>query len=191
MNENSSIDLSRIKERSVFRSFVDRHEERVRNTCFRFLNDREDAEEVAQDVFVEVYRSVDRFRGESDIATWVYRIAVTRSIDFLRKKKRHKRFGLVKKMLGLAEVENELAAPEHNNPDRALELKQRNEVLRQAVDSLPENQRTAIILIKYEEYSYKEVSEIMGLSVPSIEALVHRAKENLQKKLSLHYEQVS
>lgn len=82
----TAIDLSRIKERSVFRSFVDRHEERVRNTCFRFLNDREDAEEVAQDVFVEVYRSVDRFRGESDIATWVYRIAVTRSIDFLVQK---------------------------------------------------------------------------------------------------------
>ncbi|MCE5271734.1 RNA polymerase sigma factor [bacterium] len=174
----------------AFRDFIERHQERVRNICYRFLDSVEDAEEIAQDVFVEVYRSLERFRGDSSLSTWVYRIAVTKSIDSLRKRRRIKRFGTIKMMLGLAEVENQVAAPDNCNPERALEDKQRREILQQALDSLPENQRVAITLIKYEDLSYKDVATVMGLSVPAVEALVHRAKLGLQRNLTRGFEKI-
>jgi len=174
----------------AFRDFIERHQERVRNICYRFLESVEDAEEIAQDVFVEVYRSLERFRGDSSLSTWVYRIAVTKSIDCLRKRRRIKRFGAIKMMLGLAEVENQVAAPDDCNPERVLEEKERRAILAQALDSLPESQRVAITLIKYEELSYKEVAEVMGLSVSSVEALVHRAKLGLQSRLTRTFEKV-
>ncbi|MDP6042001.1 MAG: sigma-70 family RNA polymerase sigma factor, partial [Candidatus Latescibacteria bacterium] len=96
---------------SDFNALVDQYQERILNLCYRFVNHREDAEDVAQDVFVEIYRSIGNFRGDSKLATWIHSIAVRKSLDFIRKKKRKKRFGQVKRFLGLDEAENELFAP--------------------------------------------------------------------------------
>ena len=71
-----------------FRILVNEHQRKVLNTCYRFLNNKEDAEDLTQEVFLEVYKSISSFRGESKISTWIYRIAVTKSLDFIRKKKR-------------------------------------------------------------------------------------------------------
>ena len=75
-----------------FKSLVEIHQEKVRNTCFRFVKNSEDADDVAQEVFIQVYESLDKFRNEAEISTWIFRIAVNKSLDFLRRKKRKKRF---------------------------------------------------------------------------------------------------
>lgn len=91
-----------------FRTLVETHQEYVRNTCYRFLNNREDAENVAQEVFIQVHDSMKDFRNEAQISTWVYRIAVNKSLDFIRKKKRKKRFGQVVSLFGFSHDEESL-----------------------------------------------------------------------------------
>ncbi len=167
---------------------VEEHQERVLNTCYRFVHRREDAEDLTQEVFLEVYRSLDKFHGDAKFSTWIYRIAVTKSIDFLRKQKRKKRFAEAKRVFGLKnEPLPELPANEKSRPDEILQEQERQEILRKAVNSLPENQKTAIILSKYEGFKQKEIAEIMDSTVPAVESLVHRGMNNLSSYLNKTY----
>ena len=174
---------------SDFEALVNQHQERILNLCYRFVNNREDAEDVSQDVFVEVYRSLKGFRGDAKLATWIHKIAVNKSLDFVRKKKRKRRFGLVKRFLGLDEAENELPAPQSLQPEAVFETREQATILRQAVESLSEKQRTVVILNKYEELSYAEVAEVMGTTVSAVDALLQRGMKNLRKKLYTYYQE--
>ena len=182
--------LENLKKRDFksFRILIDEHQKKVLNTCFRFVNNREDAEDLAQEVFVEVYKSIHSFRGESKISTWIYRIAVTKSLDFIRKKKRKKRFSIIKKVFSDDTLADEIALNKNLYPDTHIEEMERIRILNNALESLPENQRTAFTLSKYDEMSYKEIAEILNTTIPSVESLIHRAKNNLKKKLHKYYE---
>lgn len=160
----------------------------VLNTCYRFVLNREDAEDIAQEVFLEAYRSLDSFRQESKLSTWLYRIAVTKSLDHLRKKKRKKRFSSLKRVMGFNDPAEELALPSSiETPAEVLSGSERTEILQSALDSLPDNQKTAFLLSKYDGYSNQEIADVMQTTVSAVESLVHRAKKNLQKKLEKHY----
>jgi RNA polymerase sigma-70 factor, ECF subfamily len=180
--------LKQGRRKGTFRKFVDHYRQQVVNTCFGLLHNAEDAEDVAQDVFIEVFRSMHKFKGQSKISTWLYRIAVTRSLNFIRNNKKHSWFksfdGEVKSKL---EALAQLKSDDNDNPEYTIENRQRAVVLHEAIDALPKNQRVAFTLNKYDDMSYKEVSEVMNLSVSSVESLIHRAKINLQKKLYMCY----
>jgi len=173
---------------SSFKELVDLQHEKVLNTCFRFVNNREEAEDLAQDVFVEVYNSINSFRGDAKLSSWIYRIAVNKSLDFIRKKKRKKRFAFVLSLAGFGDEEKELQIHAPANPHTDLEQMERTQILNKAIDSLPENQKVAITLSKYEGFSNKEIAEIMGTSISAVDSLIHRAKNNLQKKLYKYFE---
>lgn len=160
------------------------------NLCYRFVHNREDAEDVTQEVFVQVYCSLENFRGDAKISTWIYRIAVSKSLDFLRRKKRKKRFGIIQRLFDEDATDQEFPLPVFDNPHTELEQKDRARILKWAVNSLPENQRIAISLNKYEGFSYQEVAEIMETSLSSVESLLFRAKKNLEKKLQKYYDDV-
>ena len=171
-----------------FSTIVAEHQDMVLNTCYRFVLNREDAEDIAQEVFLEAYRSLDSFRQESKLSTWLYRIAVTKSLDHLRKKKRKKRFSSLKRVMGFNDPAEELALPSSiETPAEALSGSERTEILQSALDSLPDNQKTAFLLSKYDGYSNQEIADVMQTTVSAVESLVHRAKKNLQKKLEKHY----
>jgi RNA polymerase sigma-70 factor (ECF subfamily) len=170
-----------------FRSIVAEHQEMVINTCYRFVFNHEDAEDLAQDVFVEVFRSLEQFREEAKLSTWIYRIAVTKSLDHLRRLKRKKRFSSLKRMIGLADPSEEIAAPANDNPAEALADNERAAILQDALNSLPENQKTAFLLSKQEGYSNQEIADILKTSISAVESLVHRAKKNLHDKLYKYY----
>ncbi|MFV0605387.1 MAG: RNA polymerase sigma factor [Niabella sp.] len=174
-------DLKKGKE-TAFKSIVDNYQNMVYNTCLSIVKNEEDAEDLAQEVFVQVYQSIQSFKGESKLSTWIYRIATTKSLDHERKKKRKKRFGFVKSIFG---DENEVVInpPDFHHPGVALDQKENAAKLFRAIDKLPENQKIAFILNKTEGLSYQEVSEVMNVSVSSIESLLHRAKNNLRKIL--------
>ncbi len=160
----------------------------VINTCYRFVLNREDAEDIAQEVFLEVYRSLDSFRHESKLSTWLYRIAVTKSLDHLRKKKRKKRFSSLKRVIGFNDPAEELPLPSNlATPDEVVSENERKQILQNALDSLPDNQKTAFLLSKYDGYSNQEIADIMKTSLSAVESLVHRAKKNLQKQLEKHF----
>lgn len=172
-----------------FQSIVENLQEKVRNTCFRYVNNVEDADDIAQEVFIQVYESMNDFREEAQISTWVYRIAVNKSLDFLRSKKRKKRFGQITSLFNsFGENEEIIEIPSYGTPQKELEDKERKEILDWAISKLPDNQKTALILSKFEGFSNKEITDIMDLSLSAVEALMHRAKKGLQKQLKNYFE---
>jgi len=188
MTEQTLIQRLKNEEPGAFKELVELYQHRVINTCYRFLFNREDAEDTAQEVFIDVYNAVKNFNQEAQLSTWIYRIAVNRSIDSIRKKKRKKRFAPIKSLLGLEEEGKEIAAPDHWNPEKDLETSERMLILMTAVETLPENQRAVFTLSKCDGVGNKEIAAVMNLSLSSVEALMHRAKKKLRKQLFHYFE---
>ena len=188
MSEENLINNIKNKDLKSFKILVDEHQKKVLNTCNRFVNNKEDAEDLTQEVFIEVYRSISGFRGDSKLSTWIYRIAVTKSLDFIRRKKRKKRFGIMRNVFSGEPLNEELKTSENLNPGAQAENQDRIRILNEALKSLPENQRVAFTLSKYDEMSYQEISEILETTISAVESLIHRAKNNLKKKLYDYYE---
>lgn len=184
--EAEIIERLRAGDAQAFAWLVAEYQNRVLNTCYRFLHDREEAEDVAQEVFLEVHRSVGSFRGEAKLSTWIYRIAVTRSLNVIRRRGRKKRLAVVKALLGLGGAE-EPRAPESADPARELEQRERLHLLEEAIRRLPEKQGVAFTLSQCEDLASRQVAEVMGLSLAAVDALVHRAKAGLRRQLSGHF----
>ncbi len=186
MDERILVDQLKKGDESAFRAIVEEWQKMVFNTALGIVQNAEDAEDITQEVFVQVYQSISSFKGDSKFSTWLYRIAITKSLDHERKKKRKKRFGFVKSIFG---EENEVTVnpPDFHHPGVVLDNKENASVLFKAIGELPENQRIAFTLNKVEGLSYQEVSDIMQTTVSSVESLMHRAKNNLRKKLEDYY----
>ena len=187
MQEQALIQALKAGESTAFGKIVAQFQDHIVNTCFGFVNNSEDAEDLAQEVFIEVYRSIGNFRGGAKLSTWLYRIAVTKSLDFLRKKKAQKRIQFVKSLFGIDDEERQIADHKIVHPHLQLEQQERLNVLHQAVSQLADNQRIAFTLNKFEDLSYKEIAVVMDISLSSVESLIHRAKKNLKKKLRVYY----
>ncbi|SMO78705.1 RNA polymerase sigma factor [Gracilimonas mengyeensis] len=175
---------------AAFKTLVNDYKDRVYNTCLGFLKNPHDAEDVAQEVFIQVYDSIGDFREEAELSTWIYRIAVTKSLELQRYRKRKKRSGFFQALNAMFNEPDE-AEDESGfmHPGLALENKERGKVLFREIDKLTEKQRVAFTLHKVEGLSYKEVAKVMELKLPAVESLIHRAKQNLQKGLASYYQQ--
>lgn len=158
----------------------------VYNTALGIVQSAEDAEDISQEVFVQVYESIHTFKGEAKFSTWLYKITVTKTMDHLRRKKRKKRFAFIQSIFG-AHDEIVHEPPDFHHPGVALDKKETAAELFKAIQQLPENQKIAFTLNKLEGLNYQQVSEIMNTTVPSIESLLHRAKNNLKKLLEIYY----
>jgi RNA polymerase sigma-70 factor (ECF subfamily) len=185
MNEREVIEQLKLGSEPAFKMLVETYRKLVVNTCFGLVHNTEDAEDIAQDVFIEVFRSIKNFRADAKLSTWLYRIAVNRSLNHIRDNKQRKWFQSFDDVV--KEKNAQLQHQASENPATDLENRQRANILHEAIGSLPENQRTAFTLNKYEDLSYKEISEVMEMSVSSVESLIHRAKLSLQKKLYTCY----
>jgi RNA polymerase sigma factor (sigma-70 family) len=161
----------------------------VFNVALSYCPTTEDAEEITQDVFVEVYRSMGSFKGEASVKTWIYRIAVNKSLDFLRYKNRKKRFAFISSLTRDESGRASIDPPDFNHPGIKLENKEKAQQLNRALQQLPENQRTAFVLLKIEGLSQQETAEVMQTGVKAVESLYQRAKANLKKSLSDYYDE--
>lgn len=188
MQESELIQQLKLGSHDAFRDLVGKYKDRVYNTCLGFLRNPQDAEDMAQEVFMKVYESIGDFREDSALSTWIYRIAVTKSLELIRKRKRKKRFGFFQALLNADDDPNDTADTAFfPHPGIAVENKERAEILMRAIEGLPEQQRIAFTLHKLEELSYKEIAGVMDSSLSAIESLMHRAKKNLQKELFDYY----
>ena len=187
MGEELLISGLRNGDSSAYNELVKQFADKVFNTSVSILQNTEDAEDITQEVFIEVFRSIHNFKGESKLSTWIYRITVVKALEFLRKKKRKKRFAIVQSLFGMESVLPETDMPHFYHPGVQLENKERSAILFVAIDQLAENQKTAFVLHKIEGLSYAEVAEVMKTSVSSVESLLFRAKQNLQKLLGDYY----
>ncbi|MEO8962450.1 MAG: RNA polymerase sigma factor [Ginsengibacter sp.] len=185
MDERELIILLKKKDRGAFKTIVDTWQGLVYNTAIGFLQNAEDAEDIAQEVFIQVYESISTFKEESKFSTWLYRITVSKALDHLRKKKRKKRFAFVQSLYGKNDVMIE--PPDFFHPGISMENKENASALFEAIEKLPPNQKTAFVLNKMEGLSYIEVAEVMKLSDSAVDALLQRAKKNLQKLLRNYY----
>jgi len=170
-----------------FKTLVEKYQDRIRNVCYSFTRNREDAEDVAQEVFIEVYHSIRNFRGDAKLATWINRIAINRSLDMIRMRQRKKRFAPLRSLFSHEDTPVDPPAPLSNMPDHSLEQEERARILHQAVNTLVENQRIAITLSKYQDYGNAEIAEIMGITISAVVSLLHRAKKNLHHRLYKYY----
>jgi len=163
---------------NAFRELVEQYRQVVFRTCMGILHDTGDADDVTQEVFIEVFRSVGKFRADAKISTWLYRIALNKSLNFIRDNRKHRALSL-----SGAPPNDALTGHGTDGPEEILQNKEKKMILEQAIDSLPPKQKKAFILSKYDDLSYKEISEVMNISFSSVESLLFRAKQNLQKKL--------
>lgn len=167
----------------AFKELVNLFQNKVFNTSLGLLQHTADAEDIAQEVFIQVYRSINSFKEESTLATWVYRITITKSLDYLRSKKRKNRFSFISSLF-VADNDLPIDAVDFNHPGVQLDKKEDAVTLFKLIAQLPENQKTAFVLNKVEDLSYSEIAGILNTTVPAVDALLQRAKQNLRKKIN-------
>lgn len=171
-------------DRKSFQLLVETYQRMVVNTCLAIVHNKADAEDLAQDVFLEIFRTAENFRGDSKLSTWLYRIATNRSLNLIRNNKRKRFFQSIEETFtGGRNRTSEISENRGDQPDQNITDEQRSDLLHRAIDQLPEKQRTAFTLNKYEELTYQQIAEIMEISLASVESLIHRAKKNLQEQL--------
>ncbi|MBC8052779.1 MAG: RNA polymerase sigma factor [Sphingobacteriaceae bacterium] len=186
MSESILIEALQGRERSAFPRLVSSYQKMVFNTALGIIQNKEEAEDVAQEVFVQVYESIGQFKGESKLSTWLYRITLTKALDWQRKKNRKKRFAIVKSLFGVND-ELQYDQPDFEHPGILMENKERSVILFKAINTLPENQKVAFLLHKVEGQSHQEIADIMQTTVGAVESYLHRAKQHLRKSLAGYY----
>lgn len=186
MQEPELIEGLRKGHEKAFEALVHLYQDKIYNTCLGLLQNEWDAEEVTQDVFIKVFESISHFRGEASLGTWLYRIAVTRSLDVQRKKGRKKRKGFIQSLFG--REENDWMAADFHHPGVMAEQKENAAILFKAIGQLPEQQQAAFLLQKLEGLSQQEIADVLKTSAGAVESLLHRARTNLRKLLEDHYQ---
>lgn len=174
------LDQLKNKNEAAFRQLVEDYQKLVFKTCHGILHHKDDADDVTQEVFIEAFSSIEKFRADSKLSTWLYRIAVNKSLNYLRANKRKK---LLQSLSGTTNLEIIDESSQSEQPHEAYLAKQRKQIMDDAINSLPKNQKVVFVLSKIDELSYKEIAEVMEVSVSSVESLLFRARKNLQKKL--------
>lgn len=169
-------------EESGFRQLYHLFHIRVYHLCLGFFPHETDAQDATQEIFVKVFAHLSGFKGESALLTWIYSVALNHCRMEKRRQGAARRFAFMQNLFS-AEKNNEPGLTLWEHPGIAYEKKERASRLLHAVHDLPPAQRDAILLLKYEELSYKEASAILNISVSALESLVSRAMANLRKRL--------
>jgi RNA polymerase sigma-70 factor (ECF subfamily) len=169
----------------AFRELIERHQRAVINTIHRAIGDAWEAEDLAQRVFVQVYRSANRYQPTAKFTTWLFTITRNTILNEHRRRSRHPSESLE----ALQEPREpdgagwQVADTSVRDPAQEVVERELQEKIREAIQELPEAQRTAVILCRYEGLSYEEIAEVLGCSVSATKSLLHRARLTLKEKL--------
>lgn len=167
----------------AFQVLVNRHQASVSNMIYRFMGDRLKSEDLAQEIFLQVWRAAKSYQRKSKFTTWLYRICVNLCLNEIKSARRKKWLQFFQNAPDSKHPEKEILLDEPPNPEEALLARERNQQITNALQALPDNQRIALILKRYDDLSYEEISRVLGCSVSAVESLLVRAKRTLQKKL--------
>jgi len=188
MTDQQIINGLKSGDESAFRSFVDSYQEMVINVSNRFVHNKEDALDIAQEVFIKVYISISAFKANSKLSTWIYRITVNQSLNFIRDKKRKNIFSSLDLLFENHHHDAHFLnqADQDTSPEK-IEKEENKQILLKTIEQLPKKQKIAFTLNKLEDLPYKEVAEIMGITVTETGVLINRARKKLQQKLGVYF----
>jgi RNA polymerase sigma-70 factor (ECF subfamily) len=163
---------------AAFGELVRRHQQPVFNFCVRFLKNAEDAEDIAQETFVQAYRSIKRFRPKAKFSTWLFTIARNLSLNLIRDEKRGKRY-----MVSVDDEESgvNLSSDAARRPDREASFRETSDLVRNAVDRLSPDHKMMVVLRDLEGLSYEEVAEVLGCRVGTVKSRLSRARSHLKE----------
>lgn len=185
MNDSELVKAVIRGDNGAMRDLIAKYQDLVLNTCYKVLQSEEDARDIAQEVFIETYRSAAGLRYEENISHWLYRISLNKSINYM--KRSHNM--IFRSILRLETIFRQDSPEDHQglaytdyNPGEKPETDERKEMMAKAVRTLPPMQQKSFILYYYEELSYKEISSVLGLSLSSVESLLVRARANVKRK---------
>lgn len=164
---------------AAFEEIVDRYQKMIYNVCLSKLRSREDALDVSQDTFLCAYRAIGSFRGDSKLSSWLYRICINCVVNHQRKKESIVSAEKDEDGVGLELPDTD----EGSDPQTALEKRERIRAIRRAIDSLPDESRQIVILREYENLSYQEIADMLGLEVGTVKSRLNRAREKIKKIL--------
>ena len=179
--------VERFKEgdRSAFAEIVRRYQDRVYGLCLRWMGDRQVAEEVAQDVFLALFKALARFRGDAQLSTWIYRVVINHCKNRrLYRKRRH--VSRHEPLEGDRDDDGPTRQFAHDGPgtDATVHRSEASQVLQEGLEKLDEEQRRIIVLRDVEDLSYEEISEILGLPRGTVKSRLHRARSQLARHIS-------
>ncbi len=177
-SEADIVDSCRSGDRSAFNQLVRLHQERVYWVVRRMIHDHDDAMDVTQEVFIKAYEKLDSFRGDAQIFTWLYRIAVNLSLNHVRKSRLRSFFSLTDKEDALED--------DASTPDEDVELRETRRLIERAVDTLPHKQRAVFGLRYFEELPYEEISHILETSQGGLKANYHHAVRKIERYVKAH-----
>ena len=167
----------------AFEILVNRHQASVLNLIYRFIGDRTQAKDLAQEVFIRVWQAAKTYKPEAKFTTWIYRITANLCFNELKSARRKKWFQFLRFGDQHEETIEDTFIDGSPSPEDLLLAKERNRQISDALQSLPDNQRMAFVLKRYDALSYEEIARILNCSVSAVESLLVRAKRTLQEKL--------
>lgn len=163
----------------AFEQLITPYEQMVWRVCWHYTHHTENATDCAQEAMLKAWRSIGAYRGDCGLESWLYRICASVCLDFLRSHKRHEAESTdAMREAGFDPVDD---AP---LPDQAVEKKQARKELRSAIDRLPEDMRTALILFALEKKKYEDIAQITGTAVGTVKSRINRARQKLAEMLS-------
>ena len=186
------IDRCKKKQPAAFEQLVRRYQDRVYNLSFRFLREREIAEEVAQDVFVSIYKHIDGFKGDAKFSTWLFRVVANHCHNkskYLRRR-RHKLQDSIDAGVETedGEMKRELPDDPSLSPEELSTRRNMNEAIQDAISHLDDDHRVIVLLRDVEDMSYEEIGEVLGLPEGTVKSRLHRARNELRERLSKTHE---
>ena len=167
----------------AFEILVNRHQTAVLNLIYRFIGDKAQAKDLAQEVFIKVWQAAKTYKPEAKFTTWIYRVSTNVCFNELKSARRKKWFQFLRLGDQHEESIEDTFIDGSPSPEDLLLAKEKNRQISDALQSLPDNQRMALVLRRYDNLSYTEIAQIIGCSVSAVESLLVRAKRTLQKKL--------
>jgi RNA polymerase sigma-70 factor (ECF subfamily) len=170
------ISLATHGDEQAFERIVSKYQQAVFNTIYRYTGSQDDVQDLAQEIFIKVWRNAAKFKGKSKFSTWLYRIVANHCINYRRRRRQQH--------VSLDELTEKGQTPESLKVQPDWAERKRAENVRTAVSELPERQRLALVLSQFEDKSYREIAEIMKVSLSSVESLIFRARRTLRKKLA-------
>lgn len=179
MNERELIARLQKRDEAAFEELIRQYEKKVYTLCFRMCGNSEDAEEAAQDAFLALWRGIDRFRQESSLSTWIYRLATNACIDTLRRRK---------KQSGSVSLDDEElfvdAVDTSPQPQETVEHRKTQKLLQEGLSALPEEYRKVLILREIEGLSYTEIAESASIELGTVKSRISRGRSLLRNFLS-------